>query len=260
MKKPPASRARPSSKPRVGAGYIPGRRAELAAGSGASKPSIERMRALLERAEIRLNAGQLEQLWRFDQLLRRRNQDRDLTRLIEFEAVVVKHYVDSMFVGRLFELPSPLCDVGTGAGFPGIPLKIRYPHLTLVLAEQRPRRIAFLNEAIQSLGLARVETFKQRVVSRSFTTPMRGVITRAVEPIQKTLLRTSGCTQVGSQLIFMKGPNVDDELELATRACRDEYRLVFDRAYSLPHSTHARRLVVFERTAVREASAPAHEG
>src|ERR1700750_2143907 len=130
--------------------------------------SLERMRALLEQAEIRLNAEQLDQLWRFDQLLRKRNHDRDLTRLIEFEAVVVKHYVDSMYVGKLIDLPSPLVDVGTGAGFPGIPLKIRYPHLTLVLAEQRPRRIEFLNEAITTLGLARVQTFKQRVVSRSF--------------------------------------------------------------------------------------------
>jgi 16S rRNA (guanine(527)-N(7))-methyltransferase RsmG len=208
------------------------------------------MRNLLERADIRLNAGQLDQLWRFDQLLRLRNGDRDLTRLIEFESVVVKHYIDSMYVGRLIDLPSPLCDVGTGAGFPGIPLKIRYPHLQLVLAEQRPRRVAFLNEAIQTLGLARVETFKQRVVSRSFTTPMRGIITRAVEPIQKTLLRTSGSTSVGSQIIFMKGPGVDEELEAATREFRNEYRLTLDRPYTLPKTTHDRRLIIFERTAI----------
>ena len=66
------------------------------------------MRDLLEASGIRLNPGQLDQLWRFDQLLRARNHDRDLTRLIEFESVIVKHYVDSMFVGRLVELPSPL--------------------------------------------------------------------------------------------------------------------------------------------------------
>jgi 16S rRNA (guanine527-N7)-methyltransferase len=152
-----------------------------------------------------------------------------------------------MYVGRLIDLPSPLVDVGTGAGFPGIPLKIRYPHLTLVLAEQRPRRIEFLNEAIRTLGLARTTTFKQRVVSRSFVTPMRGVITRAVEPIAKTLLRTSGCTRRGSQIIFMKGPGVDEELEHARREFDALYRLKLDRAYRLPHTPHERRLVVFER-------------
>ena len=202
---------------------------------------------MLASAQIKLNPEQLDQLWRFDQLLRKRNHDRDLTRLIEFEVVVVKHYIDSMYVGRLIELPSPLVDVGTGAGFPGIPLKIRYPHLTLTLAEQRPRRIEFLNEAIRTLGLARVNTFKQRVVSRSFTTPMRGVITRAVEPISKTLLRTSGCTRKGSQIIFMKGPGVDEELKEARREFDALYRLTIDKPYRLPNTPHERRLVVFER-------------
>jgi 16S rRNA (guanine(527)-N(7))-methyltransferase RsmG len=205
------------------------------------------MRALLDRAGISLRREQLDRLWQFDQLLRSRNQDRDLTRLIEFESVVIKHYIDSMFVGRLIELPSPLVDVGTGAGFPGIPLKIRYPELTLVLAEQRPRRIQFLTEAITTLGLSRVSTFKQRVVSRSFTAAMGGVITRAVEPIQKTLLRTSGCTRAGSQIIFMKGPGVDEELAFARREFAQDYQLKLDRAYTLPNTPHARRLVVFER-------------
>lgn len=205
------------------------------------------MRALLERAGLKLKPRQLDQLWQFDQLLRRRNQDRDLTRLIEFESVVVKHYIDSMYVGQLLELPSPLVDVGTGAGFPGIPLKIKYPELELTLAEQRPRRISFLQEAIRTLDLKATGTFKQRVVSRSFTTPMRGVITRAVEPIEKTLLRTSGCTRAGSQIIFMKGPGVEAELAAAQKRFAAEYTLELDRAYVLPHSPHARRLLVFRR-------------
>lgn len=205
------------------------------------------MRELLTRARISLTREQLDQLWRFDQLLRQRNQDRDLTRLIEFETVIVKHYVDSMFVGQLIELPSPLVDVGTGAGFPGIPLKIRYPRLDLTLAEQRPRRISFLQEAIATLGLQNTRTFKQRVVSRSFTAPVRAVITRAVEPISKTILRTSGATRAGTQLIFMKGPGVDEELKEARREFRKDYKLTLDRPYSLPHTPFERRLVVFER-------------
>jgi 16S rRNA (guanine527-N7)-methyltransferase len=217
------------------------------------------MQQLLEAAGIRLNAGQLAQLWRFDQLLRKRNGDRDLTRLIEFESVVIKHYVDSMYIGRLIDLPSPLCDIGTGAGFPGIPLKIRYPQLHLVLAEQRPRRVAFLNEAITTLELRHTETFKQRVVSRSFTLPMRGVITRAVEPIEKTLLRSSGCTRAGTRIIFMKGPGVDAELAEAKAAFGRDYRLLQDEPYSLPNTPHARRLVVIERLTDPEPTAPAED-
>jgi 16S rRNA (guanine527-N7)-methyltransferase len=211
------------------------------------------MRELLVRSGIDLAPAALAQLWRFHQLLRERNEDRDLTRLIEFESVVIKHYVDSMYVGKLMQLPSPLVDVGTGAGFPGIPLKIRHPEIELILAEQRPRRVEFLNDAIRTLTLRNVKTFKQRVVSRSFREPVRGVITRAVEPISKTLLRTSGATDTGSQIIFMKGPGVDEELREAVREFARDYRLLRDQPYTLPHTPHERRLVVFERVSPRSA-------
>jgi 16S rRNA (guanine527-N7)-methyltransferase len=223
-------------------------------------PSFEAMRELLARSSIELAPAALDKLWRFHQLLRERNEDRDLTRLIEFESVVIKHYVDSLYVGKLMRLPSPLVDVGTGAGFPGIPLKIGHPEVELILAEMRPRRVLFLNDAIHMLGLKHAKTFDHRVSSRSFTEPVRGVITRAVEPITKTLLRTSGATDRGSQIIFMKGPGVDEELREAVREFKRDYRLLRDESYTLPHTPYARRLVVFERISPRaEPTATNHE-
>lgn len=212
------------------------------------------MRELLSRSKLELAPAALDKLWRFHQLLRERNEDRDLTRLIEFESVVIKHYVDSLYVGKLMKLPSPLVDVGTGAGFPGIPLKIGHPEIELILAEQRPRRVMFLNDAIRLLGLRNTKTFDHRVVSRSFTEPVRGVITRAVEPITKTLLRTSGATDQGSVVIFMKGPGVDEELREAKRDQKRDFKLIRDQPYSLPHTPHERRLVVFERITPRTAA------
>jgi 16S rRNA (guanine527-N7)-methyltransferase len=137
--------------------------------------------------------------------------------------------------------------VGTGPGFPGVPLKIRYPEIEMILAEPRPERVTFLGEVVETLGFRGVEVFPHRVVSRSFTRVVPGVITRAVETIDKTLLRTSACTGEGSRLIFMKGPNVDDELKDALRRFGAQYRLVDDQAYTLPGTTHERRLVVLER-------------
>jgi 16S rRNA (guanine527-N7)-methyltransferase len=181
-------------------------------------------------------------------LLRLRNEGYELTRLVGFESIAVKHYVDSMIVADMIRLPSPLVDVGTGAGLPGIPLKIREPRLELVLAEPRAKRVAFLREAIKTLGLDRTEVFPHKVVSRSFTRPMKGAITRAVETIEKTILRTSGCLGAGGLLVFLKGPSVDPEIAEARRRFGDAIELEMDKHYQLPGTTFQRRLVVFRRT------------
>lgn len=194
-----------------------------------------------------MSDGQFKRLWDYHNWLRHRNDDRELTRIINFEAVVIKHYVDCLIVGDLIELPSPLMDLGSGAGFPGIPLKIRYPQLEMVLAEPRPKRVLFLNEVIERCHLENISVFDHKVVSQSFTAPMGGIISRAVEEIVKTLLRCQGCTVPGSKVIFMKGPNVGDELKEAQRRLGETYRLVMDKPYRLPHTQHERRLIVYER-------------
>ena len=76
------------------------------------------------------------------------------------------------------------------------------------------------------------------------------MITRALEPMEKTLARTGGCTGVGARYVFLKGPNVDEEIEVVKRRFGGEVRLLLDRAYTLPRTEHHRRLIVLERTAV----------
>jgi 16S rRNA (guanine527-N7)-methyltransferase len=211
-------------------------------------PDRNALRALLARGGIRLDATQLDRLWRYHNLLRSRNQGSELTRLIGFESMVVKHYVDSMIVADLCTIPSPLVDVGTGAGLPGIPLKIRLPKLELVLAEPRPKRVEFLREACRELRLEGVEIFPHKVVSRSLTRPMKGAISRALEPIEKTVLRTSGCLKEGGLLIFMKGPAVEPEIKAARARFGPAIELVLDKSYVLPGTRFQRRLVVMRRT------------
>lgn len=211
------------------------------------KPSLAYLEFLLKQRGIVLSPNQLAELWRYHSLIRNRNQDRELTRIINFESVVLKHYVDCMVVGNLFHIPSPLLDIGTGAGFPGVCLKIRYPKLQIFLAEPRPKKVAFLREVISSLGLTGIEVFEHKVVSKSFKTLVSGVITRALEPIYKTMLRTSACLQKSGTLIFMKGPSVDPEIEEAKRCLGDQFSLILNHSYRLPKTDHLRRLVVFQK-------------
>jgi 16S rRNA (guanine(527)-N(7))-methyltransferase RsmG len=205
---------------------------------------------MLLDAGIRLDDRALDRLWRYHTLLHTRNDDRDLTRIVGFEPMVIKHYVDSMIAGDLFPLPGTMLDIGTGAGLPGIPLSIRYPKVKFTLAEPRPRRVAFLEEVRAALRLDNVRVFDHKVSSRSFRQPVDGVITRALEPMEKTLARTGGCTGVGARYVFLKGPAVDEELRVIDRRFGGEVKLLLDRAYTLPGIGHDRRLIVLERTAL----------
>ena len=243
---PPAGRPRPSA-PRSVAAADP-RRVTGAAGTPVlpEGPSPDRLRALFARSGLRLSPLQVQQFWAFHQLLRLRNDELDLTRLYSFDTIVLKHYVDCALVATLVDLPSPLLDLGSGAGFPGIPLKIVRPDVHVILGEARAKRVEFLNEAIRELGLTDVEVVAHRVSAR-FEYPVRGVITRAVETIPATLARVAPWMEPGCRVLFMKGPGTDDELATAKREWSSAFRVVRDVPYTIPETPHARRLVVLER-------------
>jgi len=204
------------------------------------------MRRLFERSGLRLAPAQLEQFWRFHELLRARNDEYDLTRLFSFENMVLKLYVDSALVATLVDLPSPLLDLGTGAGFPGIPLKIVRPDIHLVLAEAKRARVEFLQEAVRHLGLDGVDIVPHRI-GRKFDRRVAGVITRAVETMSDTLRHVSPWLPLGGRVLFMKGPESQDELDAMKNDFGSTYRITLDRRYSIPQTSHLRRLIVVER-------------
>jgi 16S rRNA (guanine527-N7)-methyltransferase len=209
-------------------------------------PDVEQMDAVLQSCGIRLSRLQLRQLWAYHTLLREGNADLNLTRVRNFANMVLKLYADSMLPADLLELPSPLLDLGTGPGMPGIPLKIYRPGLQILLAESRANRVAFLNHALDRLGLEGIRAVGGRVTPR-FEEPVAGVITRAVETIEHTLERVAGCLAGDGLVIFMKGPRCDEELAAAQARCGDGYALVADRPYRIPGTRHERRLVVYRR-------------
>lgn len=214
---------------------------------GRIAPTRENMGRMLAEKGVPLSPQQLDQLWAYHQLIRKHNHERELTRIIGFENSVVKHYLDCLVVGDYVHLPSPLLDIGTGAGFPGIVLKIRYPQLKVILAEPRPKRTRFLNLVIQELGLKDIEVFDHKVVSRSFTKPVAGVITRALETMDKTFLRTSACLSEGGLLVFMKGPGVEPEIADIEKRFGDSFSLLAHHSFQLKGTPFERRLIVYEK-------------
>ncbi|HZW34909.1 MAG TPA: 16S rRNA (guanine(527)-N(7))-methyltransferase RsmG [Isosphaeraceae bacterium] len=209
-------------------------------------PGPKALDAILKQCGIRLDGVQIGLLWRYHQMLRAANAQLNLTRIHNFENMVLKHYVDSLLVLRFVELPSPLLDLGTGPGLPGIPLKIARPQVRMILAEPRGARAAFLRQVRGELNLPDVEVYPH-TVGPNDPGRVAGVISRAVGSIPETLERVASCLEPGGRMIFMKGPACDDEVAEARQAQSGLFRLAADHAYEIPGTTHRRRLVLFER-------------
>lgn len=209
-------------------------------------PTRRELAAILRRCGIDWDPRRLDLLWQYHQLLREGNPELNLTRIHNFQSMVLKLYVDSILPGTLITLPSPLLDLGSGAGMPGIPLKIAFPRVHIRLAESRRRRNQFLQEVCRHLALDGIEVIGAGIGPR-YEEPVAGVITRAVEPIAATLERIDGCLIEQGLAIFMKGPNCDDEVREARESHQGRFALELDRAYSIPHTEHRRRLLVFRR-------------
>ncbi|MFW6271980.1 MAG: 16S rRNA (guanine(527)-N(7))-methyltransferase RsmG [Desulfosalsimonas sp.] len=208
--------------------------------------SCYNMDRLLRACGIEFSDRQLSLLWQYHNLVRRYNAELNLTRIHRFENMVLKLYADSILPGRFLNLPSPLIDLGTGAGMPGIPLKIAHPQIEIVLAESRGNRAAFLETAAAELGLKGTSVYGH-AITPAYEEPVAGVITRAVEHMGKTLERIRGCLEKQGLAVFMKGPGCDREIAEAIGTVKGRFTLLNDIAYEIPNTPHRRRLVIFER-------------
>ena len=128
------------------------------------KYNFEKLTTELEKLSVTLSEQQLEQFEIYYDMLIEKNKVMNLTAITEFDEVLEKHFLDSVSLIRAVDLQQPLkvMDLGTGAGFPGIPLKIVFPNLKITLADSLNKRVLFLQEVIQALGLTEIEAVHGR--------------------------------------------------------------------------------------------------
>lgn len=189
---------------------------------------------------------QLQQLEKFYQLLIDWNKKINLTRITDKEDVYLKHFYDSLTIIKEIDLSkvNTLCDVGTGAGFPGIVLKIFYPNLKITLIDSLLKRVNYLNEIIKELELKDIKAIHTR--GEDYHETFDIVTARAVANIEKLLKYTMHLVNKNGKLIAMKG-NIEEELTKDVKnRINKKYKITKINKFLLPREKSNRSLVIIE--------------
>ena len=200
----------------------------------------------LEKLNIYPTKDQLDKLEKFYNLLVEWNQKINLTRITTKEDVYLKHFYDSLTITKEIDLSkvNTLCDVGTGAGFPGIVLKIMYPNLKITLIDSLQKRVNYLNEIIKDLELTDIEAIHSR--GEDYKGKFDVVTSRAVANIEKLVTFTMHLVDKDGVFIAMKG-DIDKELtDFVERNISKKYKIIKINKFLLPIENSNRSLVVIK--------------
>lgn len=199
---------------------------------------------------------QSEQFEKYFELLIDWNEKINLTAITEEKDVITKHFIDSLmcFESGVIKEGASVIDVGTGAGFPGIPLKIAEPSLDVTLLDSLAKRINFLNDVVSSLTLEKIRTIHSRAEDggrdKSYRDSFDVAVSRAVANLSSLSELCLPFVKKGGYFISMKGPGVEEELTGARKAIKllgGEIEEVI--TYEIPTTDLKHNLVVIRKTA-----------
>lgn len=175
-----------------------------------------------KKLDIELNEGQIEKLYIYMNLLIEWNQNINLTAIIEPNEIILKHFIDSFTIAKHIGVNKKLIDVGTGAGFPGIPLKILRDDIEVVLLDSLNKRIKFLEEVIEKTNLDKITAIHGRMEEVAQNIEHREVYdvvtSRAVANLTVLSEYMIPFCKISGIAICMKGSNVDLELKESKKA------------------------------------------
>lgn len=179
--------------------------------------TIEEFIKEVEALGLNVTEEKLEQLDIIYNTLVETNKTMNLTRITEKDDVYLKHFYDSLTLAKVYDLTkaNTLCDIGTGAGFPGLVLKIFYPNLEITLVDSLLKRVKYLNSLIEKLQLTGIKAYHNRAEDIIKEGKKFDIVTaRAVSALPKLLLWTMPLVNKNGSFLAMKG-NVEEELELS---------------------------------------------
>ncbi|ACV65026.1 methyltransferase GidB [Desulfofarcimen acetoxidans DSM 771] len=207
-----------------------------------------------EQLDISLSLDQVRQFIKFYNLIVLGNQACNLTAITAQQDVVVRHFLDSLSCVKAVSFDGDLrfIDVGTGAGFPGIPLKIMYPRLSVVLIESINKKVNFLKNTVKELGLNNIDVAQLRAEEAGTLIDFRErfdrVTARAVAQLNILAEYCLPLVKIGGYFIALKGPSMEDELYRAIPAIEKLGGLIENNVkIRLPYTEEGRTLIAIRK-------------
>lgn len=176
--------------------------------------------------DIQLSETQVEQFMKYKTLLQEWNQKMNLTAITEDREVITKHFLDCMTINKALNMSEQktVIDIGTGAGFPGLVIKIAFPHLKVTLVDALKKRLTFLETVINELGLTDIECVHSRAEdlgkNKQYREGFDICASRAVANLAVLSEYTLPFVKVDGYLIALKGQKLDEELEQGQKAIK----------------------------------------
>lgn len=212
----------------------------------------------LKRLNLEPTELQLNQLHKYFELLVEYNKVMNLTGITEEEDVYLKHFYDSITLVRTVDLNSvnSLCDIGTGAGFPGMVLKIMYPELNVTLVDSLNKRIEFLKIVIKELGLNKIEAIHARAeeYANNNREKFDVVTARAVASLNVLLEYSIPIVKVNGFFVAMKGKNESEDASNALKVLSSKIEVIDN--FLLPIENSNRTLIKVKKEAKTASKYP----
>ncbi len=228
---------------------------------------MSEIKEVFDKMHIELPDGALELLNRYYEMLIDTNKVMNLTTITEYSEVVIKHFADSAAIGCITDMNGniDLIDVGTGAGFPGIVLKIVYPQLSVVLLDSLNKRVNFLKNVITELGLTGISAIHGRAEdiarNKDYREKFDLCVSRAVANMSSLSEYCLPFVKVGGRFIPYKADGCDEEVKTASKAVNTlggKIRKI--ESYVIPDTDICRKFVVIDKLRNTSAKYPRKAG
>lgn len=214
----------------------------------------------LLQLNIEINDKQIEQLEKYAKLLISENKKYNLTAITEEESIFLKHFYDSITLSKIIQLNNQsLCDLGTGAGFPGLVLKIIFPNLDVTLMDATSKKCEFLKLVIKELGLEKIKVINARVEEYAINNrELFDIVTaRAVAPIKHLLEYGIPLVKKEGYFIAMKANIKEEELINITNYYKKlNIKLIDTIKFNLPKELSNRTLIKYQKFEITNSKFP----